>query len=215
MNPEAIFAPNRLLSLGILGRDEKGETIIHYHSSRLENIVKDNLWIAAPQEQGELVPVSPGETIEVFLISKNEIYVFNSEVKDRVKRGNMAFLIIGMPASVVRMQRRDYVRLDVSLPVSLKKGLLTWKGMTKNLSGGGMLVVFTEKGSYPEKGDEVFFCLEFNEEKLMGKGVTLREDDTNLRAFRFTEIMEGDREKVIKFIFRRQIELKRKGLLQR
>lgn len=209
-----IFQPNRLLSLGVRGRDENGDETIRYHSSRLENIEKGSLWVAAPHERGELVPISLGEKVKIFLISKNEVYSFTGEVARRIKKGSMAFLVFEMPTSVVRLQRRDYVRLEISLPIGLKTEDKNWKATIRNISGGGALVSFPEKGEVPELGDEMTYELEINGERFAGRATVIREEDRQVRAIQFSEILEKDREKIIKFIFQKQIELKRKGLLK-
>lgn len=215
MEVERIFRPNRKASLGVRRRNERGEFEVVYYPSRIELVNKDTLWFAAPQERGTLVPVSPGEVLEVYIIGENEVFFFEGEVQDRVKRGNIAYVVFAMPDTVVRKQRRNYVRFDAVLPVLLKREERTFSGTTKNISGGGMLVQLRESRDVFELREELFFLLSLDGRDIVGRAQIVRKDGPGLYAFQFSEIADQDRESIIKYIFQKQIELRRKGLLKK
>lgn len=214
MDRDRIFKVNRRLSLGIQKKDETGQERTVYYCSRIEMVRQNEIWIAAPQEKGILVPVGVGEWVEVYLVGDNEVFYFRCQVKDRAKKGNIAYLILPIPAEVVRKQRREYVRFNVALPVILKKEDKTLKATTKNVSGGGMLVYLEEKVPL-EVQEEVFFSLSMNGQDVMGKAELVRKEDPHLYGFRFTTISDKDREMIVKYIFKQQVELRKKGLLKR
>lgn len=215
MELERIFRPNRKASLGIRRRNEKGEFEVTYYPSRIEFVNQDALWFAAPQERGTLVPVSIGESVEVYVVGENEVFFFEGKVKDRVKKGNIAYVVFAVPQEVVRKQRRNYVRFEAALPVLLKKGEKAFSGTTKNISGGGMLVQLREDRDVLEHREELFFLLSLDGKDIVGRAQVVRKDGPGLYAFQFSEIANQDRESIIKYIFQKQVELRRKGLLKK
>lgn len=215
MDVERIFRPNRKASLGIRRKNEQGGLEVVYYPSRIEFVNEDTLWFAAPQERGTLVPVSPGETLEVYIVGENEVFFFEGKVKDRVKRGNIAYVVFDMPENVVRKQRRNYVRFEAVLPVLLKKEEKAFPGTTKNISGGGMLVQLREGRDVFDPRDELLFLLSLDGRDIVGRARVVRRDGPGLYAFQFSEIADQDRESIIKYIFQKQIELRRKGLLRK
>jgi c-di-GMP-binding flagellar brake protein YcgR len=215
MEVERIFRPNRKASLGVRRRNDRGETEVVYYPSRIEFVNGERLWFAAPQERGTLVPVSIGETLEVYVIGDNEVFFFEGEVQDRVKRGNIAYVVFAMPEKVIRKQRRNYVRFEAVLPVLLKKAEKAFPGTTKNISGGGMLVQLREGRDVFDPKEELLFLLSLDGRDIVGRAQVVRKDGPGLYAFQFSEITDRDREDIIKYIFQKQIELRRKGLLKK
>ncbi|MEN3184067.1 MAG: PilZ domain-containing protein [Atribacterota bacterium] len=215
MDVERIFRPNRKASLGVRRRNEQGELEVVYYPSRIEFVNRDTLWLAAPQERGTLVPVSLGETLEVYIVGENEVFFFEGKVKDRVKKGNIAYVVFDMPENVVRKQRRNYVRFEAVLPVLLKKEEKSFPGTTKNISGGGMLVQLREGRDVFDSREELLFLLSLDGRDIIGRARVVRKDGPGLYAFQFSEIADQDRESIIKYIFQKQIELRRKGLLRK
>ncbi|MGC8778223.1 MAG: flagellar brake protein [Candidatus Caldatribacteriaceae bacterium] len=215
MERDRIFKVNRRLSVGIKKKDEEGQERTVYYPSRIEGVHQGEVWIATPQERGVLVPVGIGEELEIYLMGDNEVFFFRCRVKNRVKKGSIAYLVFDIPAEVIRKQRREYVRFNVALPVLLKKGEVTLEAVTKNVSGGGMLVHLDDKKAALEVEEEVFFSLHMNGGEILGKAKVVRRDEPHLYGFCFTTISDKDREEIIKYIFKQQVELRKKGLLKR
>lgn len=208
-----IFQPNKRLNLGIKRKNEKGEEIDFYYPSRVELLKEEELWVAAPQEKGVLVPVGVGEEVTGYAWGENEIFHFKSRVQNRLKKGNMAFLVLSVPREVEREQRRNYVRINVVHPIIIKKGDKPFSGCTKNLSGGGVQAIFNEERNFLEVGEEVLFSLFLPDIQIIGKARVVRKDGPSCYAFQFAEITDQDREEIIHYIFKQQIELRKKGLL--
>jgi len=208
-----VFQPNKRLSLGIKRKNEKGEEIVFYYPSRIEVVGEEELWIAAPQEKGVLVPVGVGEEVVGYVLGENEIFHFEARVRNRLKKRNVAFLVLDTPEEVKRDQRRNYVRINVAHPIITRKGDKSFSGCTKNLSGGGMQAVFNEERNFLEIGEEVLFVLSLPEATIIGKAQVVRKEGPFCYAFQFIEISDQDREEIIHYIFKQQIELRKKGLL--
>ncbi len=215
MEVNRIFKVNRRLNLGVAKKEAGGEEVIVYYPSRIEMVRDDEIWIAAPQEKGVLVPVAIGEELDVYVVGENEVFRFRSSVKNRTKKGSIAYVVLPMPPAVTREQRRDYVRFTVALPVLFKKGEKTLEGVTKNISGGGMLIHLAKGKDAFDSREEVVFCLIMNGGDIMGKAEVVRQDAPDVYAFRFTSISDKDREEIIKYIFKQQVELRKRGLLKR
>lgn len=213
MEISRVFRPNRRVSLGIKRKNEKGEEVVSYYPSRIELVREEELWVAAPQEKGALVPIGAGEKLSVYVLGENEIFHFEGEVKSRLRKENMAFLILNLPREVEREQRRDYVRIDIVQPLLIKKDGESFSGYTKNLSGGGMLASFSGERDFLEVGEEVVFSLFLPDISIIGKAEVARKDDPYSYAFQFAEITDQDREEIIRYIFKQQIELRKKGFL--
>jgi len=194
-------------------KNEKGEEVVFYYPSRIELVGEEELWVAAPQEKGVLVPIGVGEKLFVYVIGENEIFHFEGEVKNRLRKENMAFLILSLPQEVKREQRRNYVRIDVAIPLLIRKDDRTFLGYTRNLSGGGMQASFSGERNFLGIGDEVVFSLSLEDKSIIGRAKVVRKDDPSYYAFQFVEITDQDKEEIIHYIFKQQIEIRKKGLL--
>ncbi|BER91351.1 MAG: hypothetical protein PWP60_191 [Candidatus Atribacteria bacterium] len=215
MEVERIFQVNRKASIGVLWKGSHGEDTWRFYPSRIESIRNNEVWFAAPQERGTLVPIGKGDPVQVYIVGDNEIFFFEGKAKERQRKGNLAYLILELPQKVVRKQRRNYVRLDISLPVCVRDEESLVEGLTKNISGGGMLVSFGDhKNPFPADAQDLFFMIGLhNGQDIFGKARVVRKEDPSTYAFEFTDIQEADREKIVKFIFQKQIEMKKKGLV--
>ncbi|MDI3543371.1 MAG: hypothetical protein PWP57_976, partial [Candidatus Atribacteria bacterium] len=114
---------------------------------------------------------------------------------------------------VKREQRRNYVRINVAHPIVIKKGDKSFSGCTKNLSGGGAQATFNEERNFLEVGEEILFSLSLPNTQIIGKARVIRKDGPFCYALQFAEISDQDREEIIHYVFKQQIELRKKGLL--
>ena len=105
-----------------------------------------------------------GDELTVRFPDKGVVYEFDSEVLDQKGEG---IYLIKAPLKVRRTQRRRYIRLDISAPVTFrllclekKEGLVSkmeHNGVILNIGGGGVLLVTKRK---LEEGD--FIILDMN-----------------------------------------------------
>lgn len=189
--------------------------------SRVEEVSAKGICLAVPMASGALVPLHIGEEIKVNYVYKKEVHSFVTRVKGR-RLYPIPVLIVDHPREVVRIQRRNWVRLEVSLPVhfQLLQGHpgTVGEGSTIDISGGG--VSLRTRVDWLKVNDTIRLWIQIPEREpflCTGRVVRISHEGAgrNLRkivAVQFKDIREGQRELLIAYIFEKQRELIRKGL---
>ncbi|MFH0703295.1 MAG: PilZ domain-containing protein [bacterium] len=153
----------------------------------------------------------------VEIIIFTEICLIKTETEIAKIEGNSVYLVI--PEEFSYIQRREYSRVDINIPVNLTElnnpeNKITL--MTKNLSGGGMQLISPK---IFDKG--VLFGIEFevfDKKNITGMLEILRIDkncqnnNEILLSGRFKELANLDRITIIQLCFKRQLELKYKDI---
>lgn len=222
-----IFGVNKRVELR-----KKGENL--RYKSTIQEMDKETFSVAVPSSLGQFLLLHQGEQVFVTLFGDRERFEFSTIVKGRHNK-NIPLYILAMPTKIDRIQSRNFVRIPFALEVLYEKidandfdNLLNLnlskKTLTKDISGGGCLLLINEKlkfgdllclklkmPSFEEYGNKI-------EEKsilLIGQ-VTRRiyKDEAGFdgAGICFKRISEKDRESLIKFIFyrmREQAKLKR------
>ena len=102
------------------------------------------------------------------------------------------------------LQRRAHVRTDlIAMIIFTPDGAKPQRGMTLNVSGGGALV----RGlAGVGVGDEVAFDLRLDllPARSQGRCKIVRQTPDGMHGIQFTEIDEGDRDKVVRFAYQRE-----------
>jgi hypothetical protein len=118
--------------------------------------------------------------------------------------------------SIDVIQRREYVRVRAARPVQilLDGSSAAIESCSVDLSGGGMLLGGLD---HVRVGEQISFRLATepdgsNGSQITGTGRVVRSDPGGRRAIAFDSISEGDRRRLIKFLFECQREERRKGL---
>lgn len=111
-------------------------------------------------------------------------------------------------------QRREYVRVKAArtVLVTLPGGGSSIESCSVDLSGGGMLLGGLD---YVNTGEKISFRLttDPNAPQITGTGRVVRCDPNGQRAIAFESISEGDRRRLIRFLFERQRSERNKGLM--
>lgn len=191
-------------------------------SSRIEGIEDENLMIAAPIRHGIPLLLSSGAEIVVQFRVRDTLYYFDSVVSGRRLRP-VPVWIISKPAGIERMaQKRHSVRLCISLPVQFqyldRNDDTIYQGLTVDISAGGIL--FSSSQTFIP-GERIKVEMELGEQnKISSIARVVRgfdKDEDALRGYRvavqFEDITENQRDKIFKFVFDKQREWIRKGLL--
>lgn len=97
------------------------------------------------------------------------------------------------------IQRREYVRVHTPQAVEID-GPSVLKGMTVDLSGGGMLISGVEDLE-PQAIVPFTICLPDGEGDIAGTGRVVRCLQDGKRALTFERISESDRDRLIRFVF--------------
>lgn len=188
--------------------------------------------IAAPIFEGNIYPVEIGTVLNAYFVSRKEnvinLYKFSAMVKGRQISENLQLLIVELQSEIIKVQRRDYFRLDCLVQVQYKlvesfkteynENIPFKKTFANNLSGGGMCLMLEDK---IEVG-KLIECEIFNEQsrkvKFFGKVVRYEKTETKGKykyeaGIAYIRINNIDRETVVRYIFEEQRKLRKRGLI--
>ena len=173
-----------------------------------------------PMRKGILLPMRLGQEIKVIIRYKNSTVGFLTKVVGR-RREPIPCLIINKPDHIVAInQKREYVRLNVSLPVRFRiidneNNNMIEEGITIDISAGGVL--FSSKGEV-KKGQKIEIEITLSLEKTFScQADAIRifekaENNAIWVAVEYNDISEADRDRIFKFIFEKQREWIKKGI---
>lgn len=194
---------------------------IGVYDSRIEDIDNNGIKITIPSQKGVPVPLSPGAKLEVSFITSIGRFSFKSKVIGRIKE-NIPLLIIAYPEFLRRQELRRFFRVETRLkvkfltidyimkdgiPEMIKKG---YEGIIRDISGGGLRLncdIKLEQGQAIEIDMSESLGTKFD---IIARVVHVYSNiDKSDVGVEFITIKETDRDKIIKYVFQRQIELKR------
>lgn len=123
------------------------------------------------------------------------------------------------PDAITKVQRRSFLRVPAKLELSVRlTEEISFLAYTDDLSGGGLSFVCDDKYPLEEQVElSSWLVLPFKNDTVdhvhfRGKLVRLkpmRDAEMQLAMLSFTEIQNTDREKVIRYCFERQLELRK------
>lgn len=193
--------------------------------SKIDEVNEENVKILAPYRNGEIVPLREGTEVNIFFTGNDAAYKFNSEIIERIKE-QVKLLVITPPEDIVRIQRRDYFRLDVKKDAKYRKlddyelgdkidcNKDFIESQTIDLSGGGVRLV---NESDLEEGDFIELMIDLSgikEVTILGE-VKQEYSLPNGEAVgvEFKDISRQARDEIIGWLFDYQRELRKKGML--
>lgn len=211
---------NQLVQIELL--KETGEST--RYSSRVEDLGENRIVLVAPMKERQPMILAHGTPLNIWFWDNQAVYVFRTYLLKNTMT-SVQQITVAKPETIERVQQRDYVRvnqvMDVLLAYFNSKGeeeVIRCK--SKDISGGGLMLVLNTyvplKNGYKV---HLQFTLEqtlikaaavivWNEWELDEQGI-----ENNLVGVKFIHIAENNRKIIIKNVYARQIELKRKGLL--
>lgn len=196
---------------------------IGVYPSRVEDMEKGKITLAAPIKSGYVVPLTANTELEVSYFHQNAIYSFATYILDR-QNSPLPMLVVKQPTYVKRIQRRSFVRFEAKLPLrvcllteALKNSCAGIYVKTIDISGGGLSFESNEKF---EPKNELSLEINLSEQDTVNAAGTVvrvkTKDNTKkelIYSVAFSIIEESERDKIIKYIFNKQRELRAKGLL--
>lgn len=211
--------------------DSTGATEEHAFKSRVTDIRDAVALIEVPisEKTGRTGLLEVGTACEVWYIGKDgSRYHFSSSIVGRELQP-WPVLLLELPAKekIQRTQRRNFLRIDtgVDIAVKLTDSVRSYHfvARTADLSGGGLS--FTCSNSYRiQEGDTLQVWM-----ALPGKNGQVQHAFTVMEVVRqipaeergeqwvsgkFVQIREADRAKVVRFCYERQLELRKKGVIE-
>lgn len=209
---------NQLIEIEI----ENNDLSIERLPGRIEEVRAPYLVVSMPMKHGVMMPLRTGQDIVVVVSVRSGFFAARTKVLGR-KRDPIPVLILEMPQEFKNIgQRRQYVRLEIALPVEFRllgsnRELAVEQGTTSDISGGG---VFMVSNVCLDPGQQVNMCLWLGKQDIIEcRGVVVRSHQdadkrkTYCTGVKFLDISEKQRDKIFNFIFAKQREWIKKGLL--
>lgn len=165
----------------------------------------------------------PGTKVKINYVDNTAVYSFYSEIMV-LGSGTPHTVTVGKPIGLNRIQRRNFVRLDIKLKVISNKideetsKNESFTATTIDISGGGILFGCNTELCVGQTLEATVFLSDNQTVNAIGRVVRSIENSASSKqrfsvGFEFTSIRESERDKIIKFIFNQQRVLRNKGLL--
>lgn len=193
---------------------------IEYLPSRIEDMTDEFFYLAVPIRRGEIVPFRIEQNIKVLFSTRSNTYQFQTIIVDRA-REPIPVLKVAKPTELIKIQRRSYVRIPVNLEVNftILPDKVTHRGFTLDISAGGLLLatktslkkgqVLVVKIELPQR--ESVYC-HARVIRVSYQATSLLED--NKVAIQFLDISEAQKDRIFNYIFEKQGEWIRRGILE-
>ncbi len=217
------------------GRNELSEKK-NYRSQVYDIVSEDQIKIAMPMEQGKVVLLPVDGEYNLCFYTQTGLYQCLARVIDRYKSDNIFVLVMELTTDIRKYQRREYYRLNCVLDMKARgvsdsgneKGpteqvhfldtdLTFSNGTMVDISGGGAR--FISRDRYP-KGSNIQFAFslfvngKLTEYKLLGRVLYSEELESRAGSYehriQFINIMNDERESIIKFIFEEERKIRRR-----
>ena len=217
------------------GRNELSEKK-NYRSQVYDIVSEDQIKIAMPMEQGKVILLPVDGEYNICFYTQTGLYQCLARVIDRYKSDNIFVLVMELTTDIRKYQRREYYRLNCVLDMKARgvsdadnaKGpteqvhfldtdITFSNGTMVDISGGGAR--FISKDRYP-KGSNIQFAFslfvngKLTEYKLLGRVLYSEELESRAGSYehriQFINIMNDERESIIKFIFEEERKIRRR-----
>ncbi|WP_235829598.1 flagellar brake protein [Clostridium nigeriense] len=192
------------------------------YKATIQDIKESEILITIPVNDGIYLTLKNESEIEqIFYDEKGNVFNYKTKVIGRYIEKDIPFYRLTKPYNIRKIQRRDYVRVNVVQVINyikesdLQKDIKTEdnyeNALLLDLSGGGMRIKAKEK---LENNDVVIGNLKYENEKINVKGKIIRiektEDKRYIYGVSFIDMNNSTREKIIRTVFkimRKQREL--------
>jgi c-di-GMP-binding flagellar brake protein YcgR len=213
--------PNQYIELKL----QRGQRIYSF-PTYVEAVTIRAITVVHPRVNGQLIPLSSGDSIRVEYTAKGAGYmIFYTTILELGVSGSpVVQLAIPVVESVERMQRRAYVRLETEISLNylvlrvpenlpLSPGPKTT--YTRDISGNGAQILCKEL--YPV-GSQLATHFTLGGQTFHTAAEVVRHiqqvSSTEIwTGIRFKGLSEKDRDMIIRYIFNQQLERRRMGLL--
>lgn len=189
------------------------------YSSRIEDIGEDSMTIAAPYRRGSFLPPWSGRAFSGRVAADKCAYMFKSALL-RYITDPIPLWIISPPADIKKVQMRSHVRLDIVLDVKLEfpgegeGGSRVLATLTRDISAGGLRVAVNKPLGVGTKFKVILPLPEAATVEATGEVIRSispeNPGDRHAAAIEYIDIKEKDRGEIVKFIFRKQVERRKK-----
>ena len=188
-------------------------------TSRIEEVNSQNLVIAMPMSKGQPILLHSGSKFFIRLVLHNAAYQFTCVFIDK-RIQPIPIWIVSLPHDIKRIQQRAFVRIDTALPVQWQvittlEDVPIIKSVTKDISGGGVRLISKQPIRLGTKLKVTIDFPEVGPLDILCEVVRVEQPKSDLPIFwvgtKFLDLAESTRNKIIKFIFKKQLEERQKG----
>ncbi len=210
------FEPRQKLDIIV---EDPGTGRRHIFYSRIEDIGRHSMTIAAPYRRGFYLPPSAGREMGVRAAADTCAYLYKATLLSH-NADPVPVWVITPPADVKKIQLRSHVRIRVVLDATLELvgeengGVIAT--LTRDISAGGLKVALIRP---LVAGTRVKVTVNLpGTGAVEALGEVIRDippeapGDKRTAAIKFTAIRERDRGEIVKFIFKKQVERRKKEL---
>jgi c-di-GMP-binding flagellar brake protein YcgR len=200
-----------------------GDDSVSAYPSRIDDVGEGRVVLSWPTDRGIRIPIHRDQTLALFFVREDAVYSYEGMVEERVITP-IPKIVVQLVGSAQRIQRREYFRVRVMLPVELlgtiessgppidiRDSILHIQTHTTDLSGAGL--AFQYRRAIPiGTVFETKLTLERDIPPLKLLSKVVSADSVrglnDRRAFHigliFMGITEGDRSRIVRHVFKTQ-----------
>lgn len=158
-----------------------------------------------------------------FIAEDGSVYLFETEIIGREKIDRLETIILSYPGkeNLIKIQRREFVRVETSLDVavhSLKHEFDSFTTVTDDISAGGAAIILPEGCELKEKQDiKTYFVIPMQSGDYHYLEITSRviriiqsSKGRNKASLQFLDLTENEEQIIIRLCFERQLALRRR-----
>ncbi|WP_157729475.1 flagellar brake protein [Tumebacillus algifaecis] len=203
------------------------------YQARVQDMEEDGIFIEIPLKPGAIMPTNlPTEqsALVQYRAADGALCTFQTEVQGRdVRQIPLLKLLKPDEEHIYRQQRREFLRVPIMATFQLifvdneTKEIINADAYGYDISGGGLSL--RVQHDLPMRSEDIIgfrfrLPLESMTHEIVGKARVIRiapqdRHGYKLVSLKYYELSERDRQRIIQYSFRRQIELRDKGLSNR
>ncbi|MDF2924364.1 MAG: glycosyl transferase [Paenibacillaceae bacterium] len=211
---------NQILNIQINSIDE--EEARQEYKARISDVTDDYIQMEVPmnEKNGRLKRLYAGDELSIFFLTEGGVKnYFTSTVLGFQEEVIRTVLIRKpKPESITKIQRRSFLRVPAELEIAAAlSDQIRFLGMTDDVSGGGLSMLY--EGEAVLSNESALSCwllLSYKTGKVdhvpfKGEVVRVKTLDNGKRQImmRFLEITDKDRQKVVRYCFERQLDIRK------
>jgi c-di-GMP-binding flagellar brake protein YcgR len=215
----AVFEVGMVAEIEVNGLADK-------YATKIEQVKGDYLTVTTPMRAREYVKLDHGQKILLSVVRRNNPYFFDTFVVGTEWSDGQQLTQLRRPPENAGIQLRQHVRVAVVITdaqfwweAAGGKFGPTMPGQVLDISAGGFLAL--TRDGLPEGLILARFTLSRQAGHLMSLARVLKDyervSDVGVRSHRshcqFVDMADKDRERLVKFVFQRERELRQKGVL--
>lgn len=194
---------------------------VEHYPSRIEELTPQYMAVAMPMSKGHPIILNAGEIFHGKTTAGGAVYQFTSVFKEK-KLKPLPLWVVSLPYDIRKIQQRAFVRIAIAIPLELQiideqeEQQEPYYVSTKDLSGGGLRIICQQPLPIGTKVLVKIQLPEMGEVQTNGEVSRNEQPQADRQLFwigiKFLDIKEFSREKIIKFIFKKQLEQRQKGV---